>query len=90
MGRDSYTVTSTSRGGLVAGKERINAVKTANAYCDKQGKHMIVRRTDTTGTAGWTPVTDALIFSCVSDDDPEWQRPNLQRDPNTVIQDQRK
>lgn len=90
MGRDSYMVQSTSRGGVAAGKERIEAVKTANAYCAAQTKHMIVRRTDTSGAAGWTPVTNALVFSCVTDDDPEWKRPDLHKDANVVIEDQRK
>ena len=89
MGKDSYMLQSTSRGGLNAGKERVEALKAANAFCDKQGKHMIVRSTDHSGAAGWTPVTNALVFSCVTEDDAEWKRPDLHKDPTVVIEDRR-
>jgi hypothetical protein len=82
-------LTSTARGGLFAGQERIQGAKTANQYCDALGKHMIIRRTDTNGIAGLGPVTASLVFSCVASDDPEYQRPNLRSDPNVVIEDRR-
>jgi hypothetical protein len=89
LGKDSFMLNSTSRGGLFAGKEKIDGAKAANAYCEAAGKHMIVRRIDTNGVAGISPVTASFVFSCVSSDDPEYQRPNLRRDPTTIIQDQR-
>jgi hypothetical protein len=90
-GRDSYLLDTTSRGGLFAGKERVDGLKTANVYCEQQGRHMIIRRTDTTGIAGIGPVTNSLIFSCVTSDDPEYQRPNLQHDVNAkiIVEDRR-
>jgi hypothetical protein len=86
LGKDSYMLNSTSRGGLNAGREQIDGAKAANAYCDAMGKHMIVRRMDTHGVAGWTPITAQFVFSCVSTDDPEYQRPNLQHDPTTRVE----
>jgi hypothetical protein len=82
-------LTSTARGGLFAGQERIEGAKTANQYCDSRGQHMIIRRTDANGIAGLGPVTSSLVFSCVASNDPEYQRPNLRRDPNVVIEDRR-
>jgi hypothetical protein len=83
-------LTSTARGGLVAGQDRIESAKAANQYCDALNKHMIIRRTDTNGIAGLGPVTSSMVFSCVSSDDPEYQRPNLRRDPNVIIEDSRR
>jgi hypothetical protein len=82
-------LSSTARGGLFAGQDRINGAKTANSYCDAMGKHMIVRRVDSSGVAGLTPVTSSFVFSCVGDDDPEYQRPNFRHDPNVVVEDRR-
>ena len=79
---------STARGGLYAGRERIEAAKAANQYCDSLGKHMTIRRTDGNGIPGLGPVTSNL-FSCVASDDPEYQGPNLRPDPNVVIEGRR-
>ena len=89
VGRDSFMLTSTSRGGLYAGKERSEGAKAAHQYCDTIGKHMIIRRTDSNGIPGLGPVTSNLVFSCVASDDPEYQRPNLRHDPNIVIENRR-
>jgi hypothetical protein len=89
MGKDSYMLNATSRGGLYAGDEAIAAAKSANEFCNKLGKHMIVRRTGTEGVAGLGPVTATFIFSCVSESDPEYTRPDLQKDPSVIIQDNR-
>ena len=89
MGKDSYTVSVDSNGGNSrVGASRIGAVKAANAYCQKQGKFMIVRNTETTAPV-FGPASSNLIFSCVTADDPEYQRPNLRPTPGVVIQDQR-
>lgn len=84
VGPDSFMVNTTVRGGGGAGG--IEAVKVANRYCDSSNLHMIVRRVDSTGVPGWTPVSSNLIFSCVSDSDPEYRRPNLKREPNVRIE----
>jgi hypothetical protein len=89
VGRDSFMLTSTARGGLFAGEERIASAKAANQYCDARGQHMIIRRTDGSGIAGLGPVTSNLVFSCVTSGDPEYQRPNLRHDPNVIIEDAR-
>jgi hypothetical protein len=89
VGRDSFMLTSTARGGLYAGQERTESAKAANQYCDALSKHMVIRRIDTNGIAGLGPVTSNLVFSCVTSDDPEYQRPNLRRDPNVVVEDRR-
>jgi hypothetical protein len=89
MGKDSYLVTGHATGGLNAGKGMIEATKQANAYCAAQQRYMIVRRTDNGGSAAWGGESAQLIFSCVTADDPEYGRPNLRKDPTTVVEDTR-
>ena len=90
VGKDSYMLTVNARG-PGAGKGRIESMKSANKYCTAMNQHMIIRRSDTSGIAiGALPETTALVFSCVGEDDPEWQRPNLRKDPTTVIEDARR
>jgi hypothetical protein len=52
-------------------------------YCTH--KFMIVRRIDTKGR--FNGESTEFIFSCVEKNDPEYQRPNLRKDPTTVIED---
>jgi len=88
-GKDSYLVTGGAFGGMEAGQSLPAAMKTANAYCTKQGKFMVIRREDTGGSAGFGGERANLIFSCVTADDPEYKRPDLHTDPTTVIEDTR-
>jgi hypothetical protein len=90
MGKDSYMVNSDSWTSVSPGQLAIKTSKVANDYCEKQGKHMIVRRMDSAGTPWVTTLTTSFIFSCVGENDPEYARPDLKRDPTTIIEDQRK
>lgn len=84
-GKDSYMVTGAARG--THSGEAVAALKVANAYCDKLGKHMQIRREETGYSLDYRAMN--LIFSCLDADDPEYKRPDLRRDPTTVIEDQR-
>jgi hypothetical protein len=88
-GRDSYMVSGSAHGGMMAGNSLIEATKSANTFCAQQNKMMIIRHTQTGGNAGFGGEHSNLIFSCVGENDPEYQRPNLRKDPTTVIEDQR-
>ena len=79
MGKDSYMVTAPE---TIGGQGRIIVVNAANKYCSSQNTYMIVRRMDASGMAV------SLMFSCVSEDDPEYQRPNLKKEPNVIIENQ--
>lgn len=88
-GRDSYMVSGSVRGGMLAGNSVIEATKTANAFCAKQSRVMILRHTQTDGNAGFGGEHSSLLFSCVDESDPEYRRPNVRKDPTTVIEDER-
>ncbi len=46
-------LTSTARGGLFAGQERIEGAKTANQYCDSRGQHNPPKKPTATGLQAW-------------------------------------
>lgn len=63
IGRD-YLITSTAKGGMNGGKGIIEATKKANAYCAGMGKTVVVRHTETHGTAEFGGENNQLIFGC--------------------------
>jgi hypothetical protein len=79
-GKDSYMIAGTATGGANSGHSMIAATKQANAYCANLGKVMLIRNTNTAGSAGWGGEHSNLIFSCVLENDPEYTRPNLRKD----------
>jgi hypothetical protein len=80
-GKDTYMVSAMAAGSVVlAGHSMINATKAANAYCANLGKVMIIRNTQSVGTSGMGSEHSNLIFSCVSEDDPEYKRPELHKE----------
>lgn len=86
-GKDTYMVTGASHGGAAGGKEGAAALKAANAHCEKMGKHLQIRRTDSGYSLNYASMN--LIFSCLDENDPEYKRPDLRKDPTTIIEDQR-
>lgn len=87
-GKDSYMVSS-HVGACVHCSARIQSMKTANAYCTKQGKFAIVRNSSgATNPFGYDNGND-MIFSCVTADDPEYTRPALRPDNGVTTIDQR-
>lgn len=72
MGNGVYMVSATSHGMLSGGEgnETADALKAANAYCDKQGKQMVARQADRQGAgmqAGvGIAITGSVEFTCES------------------------
>lgn len=81
MGKDSYMVSGQARGGVMTGRSIIEATKSANAYCERKGLKMMPRNTNTEGSATWAAETSTLVFSCLREDDPEYKRPEVQKEP---------
>jgi hypothetical protein len=92
MGPDTYTVTGSSNLGIANAHK--DALRKANAYAEKKGLNMIpvsTRSASEGNMMSWsgTMYSFELTFRLVSNNDPEYRRPNLQPVPTTVIQDQR-
>ena len=73
-------VVGSANGAMNAGHSIIEATRTANAYCESMQKVIVIRNTETSGSAGFGGERSTLIFSCVSPDDPEYIRPKLRKD----------
>jgi hypothetical protein len=90
-GRESFILSAGDIwGGYSGGSLQVRAAQTANEFCQKQGKVFVVRNTSVSGVQGWSSTSSTLIFSCVSESDPEFSRPNLRREADTVIEDRRR
>jgi hypothetical protein len=90
-GKDSYMLSSDDFWGAYSrGSLQVKAAQSASAFCAERGKVFVVRNTGGQGVQGWTSTSSTLIFSCVSENDPEHQRPNLRKEADTVIEDRRR
>jgi len=79
-GKDSYIISVDDVwGGYSSSSLQVKAAQEANAFCAKQGKVMRVRNVTGEGTAGWTSTASSLVFSCISETDPENTRPDVRR-----------
>ncbi len=78
-GRDSYMVSS-HVGACVSCSAAIKSLKTANDFCAKQGKVVVVRNTSGATNPFGYDNGNQTIFSCVSSDNPEYTRPTLRKD----------
>jgi hypothetical protein len=66
----------------------VKSMQTANAFCAKQGKFAVVRNTSgSTNPFGYN-VSNELIFSCIDENDPDYQRPNIRKDNGVTTVEQ--
>jgi hypothetical protein len=70
IGKDTYQLSMTGVGFATQANTNIKALKAANAYCDKLGKHMVSQHSEESGVYGFSPRQDQLVFKCVGDGDP--------------------
>ena len=78
-GKDSYMVSS-HVAACVSCSAAIKSLKTANDFCAKQGKVVVVRNTSGATNPFGYDNGNQMIFTCVSADDPEYTRPTLRKD----------
>jgi hypothetical protein len=71
IGKDTYQLSMTGVGFATQANTNIKALKAANLYCDKLGKHMVLQHSAESGVYGFSPRQDQLVFKCVRDGDQE-------------------
>lgn len=77
-GKDSYMIAAEDVWGVSSSSSmQVNAARKAGEFCASQGKVMRVRNTVQEGTQMWTGTSSSLVFSCITESDPENTRPNL-------------
>jgi hypothetical protein len=89
IGRDSYIVGTTARGGLSSTDAMTASIKRGTNYCAALGKKFFLDHTQGSGVAGWTPVTSEITFQCLDESDPAYRRAYLRKDADTVIEQRR-
>jgi hypothetical protein len=72
VGKNTYQMSMTGVGFATQANTNIKALKAANNYCAKMGKHMVPKTSGESGVYGWSPRQDNLVFMCLDDNDPEY------------------
>ena len=90
LGPDTFTVSTAAapaRGGKSGAKKM--ALEEANRYCTRMNKEILVTsiRAETTNYAG--AGTSDITLQCLAKGDPDLQRPEYRRAPDTIIEDRR-
>ena len=86
-GKDTYMVSS-HVGLCVSCSAAVTGLQTANKFCAQMGKFVVVRNTGGYTNPFGYDNSNQLLFSCVGENDPDYQRPTLRKDNgvNTVEQ----
>ena len=89
MGPDTYRV-SASKHNMVGGAPAAesDALSSANAYCEKHGKEVLV--TNSASDFDRPFYTYTATFQCLGANDPGLHRPNYRPAPSLIIEDNRK
>jgi hypothetical protein len=91
MGPDTYTISASAapaRGG--SSEARKIALSEANQHCAQMGREILVTNVGTATTNIYGAGTAEVTFRCLVKGDPELQRPEYRRPPDTVIEDRRR
>jgi hypothetical protein len=77
IGKDRYQLSMTGVGFATQANTNVKALREANAYCDKLGKHMVFQQNGEAGVYGWSPRQSNLTFLCLNADDPGYTHANV-------------
>lgn len=86
IGRDTYMIDASGPG---RAKLETEAAREAATFCERKGLKLTVQHTSSSGVTGLGPRSVNVVFRCLSESDPEYQRLQYHADPNVVIEDKR-
>ena len=67
VGPDAYMLGLSARGGMTSDAELLaQTLRSAGTFCTRQGRRIEVQSTNSTGTQGWTPQGNQVMFRCVA------------------------
>ena len=72
VGKDTYQISMTGVGFATQANTNIKALRAANDYCMRLGKHMVPKTSAESGVYGWSPRQDNLVFMCLDENDPAY------------------
>lgn len=90
MGKDTYSVSATADGYRDAASARQSAFEAGAQKCTSLSKRFMFINESIARTRMGIDSTVNVTFRCLSDNDPEYVRPNIRQAPDLVIEDQRK
>ena len=68
IGKDTYLITLNARGGFQSDGDLLaQSIERARAFCTSLQRTMEVQSTDVSGTQGWTPQNNRVVFKCLAE-----------------------
>jgi hypothetical protein len=64
----------------------LRALNLADAYCDKQAKHVMFRESTESSQHSWSAKQEELTFVCMDAKDPAYMRASVEHEPSVVAQ----
>lgn len=90
LGPDTYTASATAASILGGDSEaRRKVITEANEFCAQQGKEILVKNVGSARSLNGSGKAE-ITFRCLTNGDPELQRPELHQVPDVTIEDRRK
>ena len=86
MGEDTFSSSATSDGFRDAASARNSAFKKATAQCTTMGRNFMFVNESIMPTRMGIDTTVTLTFRCLTDNDPQYIRPNFEHSPDVVIE----
>ena len=67
IGPDAWMIGLGARGGFQSDADLLSqAISAAGQFCAKQGRRVEVTNTNASGTQGWTPQSNSVMFRCLA------------------------
>jgi hypothetical protein len=85
-GQDAYRVSVFGARYETQSDTNFKALRVANEYCDKQGKHLMFRQSTESSAHAWSPKQEDLTFVCTDANNPAYMRAAVEHDPPVVAQ----
>ena len=68
VGKDTYLITLNARGGFQSDGDLLTqSIERAREFCTSRQRTMEVQSTDVSGTQGWTPQNNRVVFKCLAE-----------------------
>lgn len=90
MGKDTYSVSATADGYRTAAAARQSAFEVGGKKCQDIGKRFMLVNETSERTRMGIDTTVNVVFRCLSENDPAYQRPDVRAAPDVIIEDGRK
>lgn len=87
IGRDTYSVSSTADGMRDAASARQSAFELGREKCEKMDKRFMLVNESIARTRMGIDTTVSVTFRCLSENDPEYLRPNVRPTPDIIIEE---